>query len=164
MNRTISGLTLAAMLLPLTPALAQEGTASFRSPTMAYASRLAAAAVQSCRSQGHNVVAVVVDRYGQVLTVMRDEAARPHAIEIATRKAYSSAMLGYDTRLLTTNIANGTTPATLTQVTGITSLIGGLPIKLGEEVVGGIGVSGGPGGPIDEACAIAALRAVPLTN
>ena len=30
---------------------------------------------------------------------------------------------------------------------------GGLPIKVGEEVIGGIGVGGAPGGDKDEACA-----------
>ncbi|MFZ4411276.1 MAG: GlcG/HbpS family heme-binding protein, partial [Paracraurococcus sp.] len=118
----------------------------------------------ACQANGHRVVAVVVDRYGHVLTVMRDEAARPHAIEIATRKAYTSAMLGYETAKLAANIANGTTPASITQTSGFTGLIGGMPIKLENEVVGGIGVSGAPGGQLDEACAVAAMKAVPLTN
>ncbi|HEX4614411.1 MAG TPA: heme-binding protein [Stellaceae bacterium] len=31
---------------------------------------------------------------------------------------------------------------------------GSVPIKVGEQTVGGIGVSGGPGGENDEACAL----------
>jgi uncharacterized protein GlcG (DUF336 family) len=165
MSKTLPGLALAAaILLPAAPALAQDGLGSFRSPTMAYAARLAAEAVKSCQGSGYRVVAVVVDRAGQVLALLRDENARGHAIEIATRKAYTSAMVGYDTARLATNIANGTTPASITQTSGFTGLIGGLPIKLGDEVVGAIGVSGAPGGPLDEACAKAAMQAVPLTN
>ena len=34
---------------------------------------------------------------------------------------------------------------------------GGLPIKAGNETIGGIGVSGAPGGDKDEACASAGL-------
>jgi uncharacterized protein GlcG (DUF336 family) len=35
--------------------------------------------------------------------------------------------------------------------------VGGLPIKVGSETIGGIGVSGAPGGDKDEACARAGL-------
>jgi uncharacterized protein GlcG (DUF336 family) len=34
---------------------------------------------------------------------------------------------------------------------------GGLPIKVGNETIGGIGVSGAPGGDKDAACAKAGL-------
>jgi uncharacterized protein GlcG (DUF336 family) len=37
---------------------------------------------------------------------------------------------------------------------------GGLPIKFGDETIGGIGISGAPGGDKDEACAKAALDKV----
>jgi uncharacterized protein GlcG (DUF336 family) len=105
-------------------------------------------------------VVTVVDRAGQILTTQRDENARAHAIEIAQRKAYTSAMLGYDTGRLVENIKNGTTPASITQTTGMTALIGGLPLKSKDEVVGGIGVSGAPGGHLDLACAEAGMKAV----
>ncbi len=165
MSHTLRGLALAAaILLPVLPASAQGTLGSFRSPTLGYADRLAAEAVKSCQGSGYRVVAVVVDRAGQVLALLRDENARAHAIEIATRKAYTSAMLGYETAKLAANIANGTTPASITQTSGFTGLIGGMPIKLENEVVGGIGVSGAPGGQFDEACAVAAMKAVPLTN
>jgi uncharacterized protein GlcG (DUF336 family) len=156
----------AGLLLPAlaatAPAGAEDGLTSFRSLTMAHATRLTAEAVKSCQGAGYRVAAVVVDRFGDVLSLLRDEQARPHAIEIATRKAYTSAMVGYETARLAANIANGTTPASITQTTGFTGLIGGIPIKVGNEVVGAIGVSGAPGGQFDEACATAAMAAVPL--
>jgi uncharacterized protein GlcG (DUF336 family) len=34
---------------------------------------------------------------------------------------------------------------------------GGVPIKVGEDTIGGVAVGGAPGGDKDEACAIAAL-------
>jgi uncharacterized protein GlcG (DUF336 family) len=37
---------------------------------------------------------------------------------------------------------------------------GGLPIKAGEEVIGGIGVGGAPGGEKDEACAQAGIDTI----
>ena len=38
--------------------------------------------------------------------------------------------------------------------------MGGLPIKLGDNTIGGIGVSGAPGGENDEACAQAGIDEV----
>jgi uncharacterized protein GlcG (DUF336 family) len=102
----------------------------------------------------------VVDRAGQILTTQRDENARAHAIEIAQKMAYTSAMLGCDTGRLNENIKNDTTPPSITEVNGFTALIGGLPLKSKDEVVGGIGVSGAPGGPLDLACAEAAIKAL----
>jgi uncharacterized protein GlcG (DUF336 family) len=37
---------------------------------------------------------------------------------------------------------------------------GGLPIKAGDEVIGGIGVGGAPGGEKDEACAQAGIEKI----
>ena len=37
---------------------------------------------------------------------------------------------------------------------------GGLPVVLGNEVVGGIGVGGAPGTQLDEACALAGLTSI----
>jgi uncharacterized protein GlcG (DUF336 family) len=105
--------------------LAQEAITSGRSITLAFANELAAETLKSCRASGYKVVVTIVDRAGQILTTQRDENARAHAIEIAQRKAGTSAMLGYDTGRLVENIKNGTTPASITQTTGMTALIGG---------------------------------------
>jgi uncharacterized protein GlcG (DUF336 family) len=37
---------------------------------------------------------------------------------------------------------------------------GGLPIEAGGQVLGAIGVSGGPGGEADDACAEAGIKAI----
>ncbi|WP_371126952.1 heme-binding protein [Variovorax sp. YR216] len=37
---------------------------------------------------------------------------------------------------------------------------GGVPIKAGSETIGGVGVSGAPGGHTDEACAKAGIAKV----
>ncbi|MEI6303946.1 MAG: heme-binding protein [Betaproteobacteria bacterium] len=118
------------------------------------------AAVEDCSSKGYNVVAVVVDRSGYMKALLRAENARPHAIDIAIRKAHTSAMLGYETRILAENISKGVTPASITNTPEFTSLLGGFPIKAGNEVIGGIGVSGAPGGPLDAACVETAFKKV----
>ena len=137
-----------------------QDVGSERTVTLKLATEMAAAAVEDCSSKGYNTVAVVVDRSGFMKALMRAENARPHAIDIAIRKAHTAAMLGYETRILAENIGKGVTPASITNTPGFTSLLGGFPIKAGNEVIGGIGVSGAPGGPLDAACVETAFKKV----
>ena len=137
-----------------------QDVGSERTVTLKLAAEMAAAAVEDCSSKGYNTVAVVVDRSGYMKALMRAENARPHAIDIAIRKAHTAAMLGYETRILAENIGKGVTPASITNTPGFTALLGGFPIKAGNEVIGGIGVSGAPGGPLDAACVETAFKKV----
>ena len=137
-----------------------QDMASERTIGLKLAAEMAAAAVEDCSSKGYNTVAVVVDRSGNVKALMRADNARPHAIDIATRKAHTAAMVGYETRILAENIGKGVTPASITNTPNFTSLIGGFPVKVGNEVIGGIGVSGAPGGPLDAACVETAFKKV----
>jgi uncharacterized protein GlcG (DUF336 family) len=45
-------------------------------------------------------------------------------------------------------------------LSGIIAAQGALPIKVGDEVIGAVGVSGSPGGEKDEACSKAGLDKV----
>ena len=110
-------------LIALTAATAQaQDTAAERTIGLKLAAEMAAAAVEDCSSKGYNTVAVVVDRSGYMKALMRAENARPHAIDIAIRKAHTAAMLGYETRILSENIGKGVTPASITS----------LPILIGK--------------------------------
>ena len=43
---------------------------------------------------------------------------------------------------------------------GVLASLGGVPIKVGDDTIGGVGVSGAPGGLNDEACAAAGIEKV----
>ncbi len=137
-----------------------QDVASEKTVSLKLAVDMAAAAVEDCSSKGYNTVAVVVDRSGYIKALHRADNARPHAIDIAIRKAHTAAMVGYETRILAENIGKGVTPASITNTPNFTSLLGGFPIKVGNEVIGGIGVSGAPGGPLDAACVETAFKKV----
>ncbi|MNG35333.1 hypothetical protein D3C84_1220410 [compost metagenome] len=47
-------------------------------------------------------------------------------------------------------------------IPGFLLLAGGMPIKTGDEVIGGIGIGGAPGGHLDQKCAEAALSSVTI--
>ena len=76
--------------------------------------------------------------------------------DLARRKAYTSALRRGTTIELAKSVAAGGFNPTLYD-TQMVIAGGGLPIKAGNETIGGIGVSGAPGGDKDEACASVGL-------
>lgn len=115
-------------------------------------------AVNACRKAGYQVTAVVVDRDGAALALMRDVHASRFTIQIARDKANAVILSG---------IASGAfrdsrrdIQQEMNHVQGILVLQGGLPIRAAGSLLGAIGVSGAPGGERDEACAQQAMDGV----
>ena len=130
-----------------------------RDVSYAVALAIATRAVDACRALGFTSSAVVVvDRGGDTMIAASDDNARPHAIEAARRKAYTSRTFAITTADFSKELPDR--PARRAQVLlpNITSLDGGVPIKFGNDVIGGVGVAGSPGK--DEQCANAGLDKV----
>ena len=121
----------------------------------------ASAAVEGCLAQNYRIAVTVVDRAGQVRATLRADGANPHLLEGAMRKAYTAAMLRISTVQMGAIVDRSPGALGLMSFQNMTALGGGLPIRLGEEVVGGIGVAGVPvggvGGAGDEGCATIGL-------
>ena len=122
------------------------------------ANDIAKMSIDACRKDGFNVSVVVVDKHGNVRSVMRDDLAAKHTIEIAQRKANMVVMSG---------VASGAFKAArpdiqqeLNHIEGLIVMQGGLPISAGGILIGAVGVSGAPGGDKDEACAAVAIKAI----
>lgn len=125
------------------------------------AERAAAEAVAACERDGHRVSAAVVDRGGNLKALLRGDGAGPHTTDSSFKKAYTSASLGRPTGELAQLIAEQPAAAGLRDMNDkILILGGGLPVQVGGEIVGGIGVGGAPGGHLDEACARAGLETI----
>lgn len=125
------------------------------------ATKAATAAQEKCKQDGYRVSVAVVDRAGVLKVLMRADGAGPHSTDSSTKKAYTAASLGRPTGELAEMI--GKTPAAqgLRDMNDkILILGGGLPIEIGGEVIGGIGVGGAPGGHLDAACAQAGLDSI----
>jgi uncharacterized protein GlcG (DUF336 family) len=125
----------------------------------AVALTIAQAAVESCVAKGYAESAVVVDRDGETIVAIRGDNAQPYTMENARRKAYTAANFRIPTAEYAKRYADNN-PVVHQQVTlpNIIAIPGGLPIKLGDEVVGGAGASGSPG--VDEPCVQAGLDKV----
>ena len=128
---------------------------------LAMATKAAAAAQDKCTKDGHRVTVAVVDRAGVLKVLVRGDGAGPHTTDSSTKKAYTAASLRRPTAELAEMVAKTPTVEGLHYMSDkILILGGGLPIEIGGEVVGGIGVGGAPGGHLDAACAQAGLDSI----
>lgn len=124
------------------------------------ANQIAAATVASCSASGYNVTVAVVDRAGTLRALQRADNAGPHTVGAAQGKAYTAASARNTTAAILENAQKNPGAATLVDIPGFLVLGGGVPIKVGNEVIGAVGVGGAPGGHLDEACANTAIAKV----
>ena len=152
---------LAALALLATPAFAgDEALVIYKSLSPDVALEAAQAAMKTCRTNGYQVAISVVDRFGQPQVLLRDRFAGLPAADIATAKAYTALSFRSSTADLAKSVRSGQISPELAHQPRMAMLAGGLPIETGGTLLGGIGVSGAPGGDKDEECAKAGLDAV----
>lgn len=156
MNRILLAGTIA---LGLTSAASAEVLKENNMP-LSIAVDLAQGAVSACAADGYNVSAAVVDRAGVVRALLRADNAGPHTVNAARQKAFTSVSARIPTSVMVENIQKNQAAAQLVAIDGFLVLAGGVPVKLGKETIGAIGVGGAPGGHLDEACANAAIAKV----
>ncbi|MDX3997920.1 heme-binding protein [Pseudomonas aeruginosa] len=102
----------------------------------------------------------VVDRSGQTLAVLRDHRAGVHTIRASYKKAYTANSQKRETAVIAQGVKDGTIPPDIRYLDeNILILDGGVPIYIGDVVVGGIGV-GGAHGSEDVRVAKAGLKAL----
>lgn len=116
-------------------------------------------AIEQCTKDGNKVSVVIVDRSGNIAASIRGDGSNPDTMEFARIKAYTARTRGQTTsqfKAFTDKPEN----AFLKQIPGVVAVGGGVPLKAGNDVIGGVGVSGSPGGDKDEACANAGIAKV----
>lgn len=126
--------------------------------SMDLAMEVAKKSVESCRNKGFWVSAVVVDRSANVQVALRDTHAARFTMDISRQKANLVIMSGIDTSSFVpkrSDIRNE-----LNNIEGLIMMQGGIAIKSGDTVLGAVGVSGAPGGDIDESCALEGVEAL----
>lgn len=152
-------LALAGVLVGSLATAAEAQLLTHRDLSYSIAKTIAEAAIESCTAQGYRVSAVVVDRDGDTIIALRSDNAAPHTMENARRKAYTANSFRTATSEYAKRFANND-PLVHQQVTlpNVIAIPGGLPVKAGDDVIGGAGISGSPG--VDEPCVQAGLDKV----
>ncbi|NTZ89655.1 GlcG/HbpS family heme-binding protein [Agrobacterium tumefaciens] len=156
----IRNLLIASVLLAPAAALAQTlPTAPYLPLEMA--EKAAKAALQACVAKGSAVTVAIVTRDGATKTVLKADNSGPHTVSSATGKAFAAASLGRDIGEIADFIASKPANDGLRNMDErMVIQAGGLPIKIGDALVGGIGVGGAPSGAIDAECAREGLNAI----
>ncbi len=156
------GKIVAAVVLAVATSLLGHAAADTDNPTVPIkrlsldlAVRMAQGAIEACREEGVQIAVTVVDRGGHAQVVLRDVLAMDLTLEVSRRKAYTAMSFGNATSELAS-----TGPTALGAMPNVAFLAGGLEIRVGGAIVGGVGVSGAPSGETDERCAAAGLEAI----
>ena len=132
-------------VLATSPALAQAPQVE-KNVSMAMALAIIQGTLEQCTKDGYKVSVVIVDKAGNVAASIRGDGTNPHTMEFARLKAYTARTRG-QTSLATQKQMEDPAFAFLKQIPGVVG-------------IGGVGVSGAPGGDKDEVCANAGLAKV----
>jgi uncharacterized protein GlcG (DUF336 family) len=106
------------------------------------------------------VAVAVVDRGGQPLVVLRDNLAGPHTTRTAINKAATAISFRTNTTELAAASQAGKEASGIRSLPDVVAFGGGIMIRAKGSIVGGIGVSGAPGGDADDVCAKAGIAAI----
>ena len=135
-----------------------QGPVTQHNLSLGLAKTIAEGALAECKSKGFNTAVAVVDRAGQIMVILRDEEATAQQAEMARRKAYTARMFRTTTLEFQKRTSEGPYAAQR-DVADILALGGGVPIRVGNEIIGGVG-SSGSSQEQDDACAKAGIAKV----
>ncbi len=147
-----------ASVLVAGPAFAQAPQVE-KNVSMALSMAVMQGALDQCTKDGYKVSVVIVDKGGNVAASVRGDGTGPHTMEFARMKAYT-ARTRNQTSLQTMKLLEDPANAFIRQIPNVVGVGGGVPIRVGNEVIGAVGVSGAPGGEKDEVCANAGIAKV----
>lgn len=147
-----------SLILVTAPALAQAPQVE-KNVSMALSMAIMQGVLDQCTKDGYKVSVVIIDKGGNVAASVRGDGTPPHTMDFARMKAYT-ARTRNQTSLATMKQMEDPAFAFLRQIPNVVGVGGGVPIRVGNEVIGGVGVSGAPGGEKDEVCANAGVAKV----
>ncbi len=162
-------LTLAAVLatfagavnaqIPATP----TATPATRSPGLELALEAARTAIETCRAKDQKIGVTVIDAAGIQKVVLATDGASSRGVTSSTNKAITSLNFKAATSQLAEQVKTDKTLAdAIAANSNFNSRAGGVLIKVGDEIIGAIGVGGARGSDVDEACAVAGLQKIQL--
>ena len=114
-------------------------------------------ALEKCRADNYRVSVHVLDVDGQVKASARDDGSSEVNYDVSRRKAYTALTYKRPSSEMEKAMAN----MSAGRIIPDTFMVGGgVPVKVGNDTIGAIGVGGAPGSDKDEACATAGLAKI----
>ena len=141
------------------PAMAESPFIATRVMSFEIASKLAVSSAEACRKLGYQVTSTVVDRNGNLLAVARDPLAGSHTIDVSRLKAMTAASFQTPTLEMQQGDFEG-----LKHAPNVLLIGGGVPVRIGGQFYGAVGISGAPArkitGDVDDQCARTGIEAI----
>ena len=153
-NAAVAALALAAA----TGTAGAQGVRMDRNVSMAMADAIMTAAMTQCIKDGYHVSVTVLDRAGQMVAFLRGDDTPPHTVDLARRKAYTALTFKTTSEDFAKRMQGDPVRQQQATLPGVIGIPGGVPVKVGDEVIAGVGLSGSPG--VDEPCVRAGLAKV----
>ena len=148
---------LALAIAILATGVSAQGLPTQKVLTIDVAQAMAQAAMLQCRANGYKVTVTVVDSGNLLKALLLDDGAGMASLEIGQQKTNTVMHWGKPSGPPPFSPAGTPPPALLPNSTYAK---GGLPIKVGDQVIGAISVSGAHDGEKDAVCAQAGLNKV----
>src|SRR5438105_3452940 len=159
--RKIGAIPLSFLLAVMTAITASAQIADKKALTLDGAKRvIAAAEAQAKQLNAPGAVIAVVDDGGNLMALERLDGTFSAGANISIGKARTAVMFKKPTRFFEELVnSNGKGRTVMTALNDFTPLIGGIPISVDGQIVGGVGVSGAASADQDEKLAIAGANA-----
>jgi len=156
----LKSIVVIALIVALAPMAAGAQILTERNISLQLALSIAQAAMAACKTDGYDVSVAVVDRAGDLKVMLRADTANPHNADLARRKAYTSRTFKVPSMDVAKRTNGPTELSGQRFLVDVIPLGGGLPINIGNDTIGALGISGSPTQEGDEKCATAALASV----
>jgi uncharacterized protein GlcG (DUF336 family) len=155
-----AGFAAGAVALALMPCASNAQVQMQRDITWKLGLAIAEGAIEECaKTNGYPISVAVVDRAGRIRVFIASDDPSPHNFELARRKAYTARTFARPSAEWAERTKEGSDAAAQRQLADVIALGGGVPIKVGNETIGAVGVSG-RSQTGDEACAKAGIAKV----
>jgi uncharacterized protein GlcG (DUF336 family) len=158
MSRSFAVLCALTVATMIACAAQAQGLVTEKNISLAMAQAIANGAMDKCKELGFRVSVTVVDRAGLPIVMLRGDGAGLHTPEGSDRKAYTARTFRAPSADFVKRMMNDPSATGSKEYTRVLALGGGLPIKVGDDVVGAVGVSGSPGR--DDECSQAGIDKV----
>jgi uncharacterized protein GlcG (DUF336 family) len=153
------GLAAGALVFALAPCASQAQVQTQRDVTWKLSLEIAEGAIEECAKNNIGISVAVVDRAGRVRVFIASNDPSPHNFELARRKAYTARTFRRPTMQWAAQTKGGADLEGQRQLADVIPLGGGVPINVGNDTIGGVGVSGS-NQQGDEKCAQAGVDKV----
>ncbi|AXI02329.1 GlcG/HbpS family heme-binding protein [Aquirhabdus parva] len=151
-----------AVSAPASPALtAAQAQPAARGPSLTLALEAAQKAIDTCQALDQKISVSVLDSGSVLKVLLASDGASSRGVQSSQNKAITALAFGTSSSKVADVVkADSKLSEKLAANPNFNTRAGAVLIKVGDEVIGAIGVGGARGSEKDEACAVAGLNAI----